>query len=89
MISKEPNDQGWECPTGCGSCCYGVTVALGRSVLISINPNEACRYLGPYGCSLPRSARPPECLNYLCPTVAENTEDYLDDGYQENEQIIF
>jgi len=33
------------------------------------NPHEACRFLGPQGCSLPHRSRPWICSWYICPDL--------------------
>jgi hypothetical protein len=65
-------DLGWECPTGCGECCYHP-----GDFAKPYREDGFCKNWSDDGCTLPRWERPRVCLDYLCPEVAKNTKDYL------------
>lgn len=71
------------CPWCPAPCCIDARVWLDHADLAFIhlaglepppaqlrdNVNQICRYLGPKGCSLPRTSRPWVCTWHLCPTM--------------------
>lgn len=64
--------QDWECPTGCGECCY----RPGYKFAKPYREDGYCRHWDDTGCTLPREERPTVCRAYLCPDVARNTPGY-------------
>lgn len=69
------------CPRCLDPCCLSARVWLDFRDLLFLHltgqalpvaqlrsrPGQACRYLGPKGCTLPRLSRPWVCAWYLCP----------------------
>jgi hypothetical protein len=63
--------QSWECPTGCGSCCFDPQIKACRPTV-----GGWCKHHTDIGCKLPDKERPWQCNEYLCEEVAANTPGY-------------
>ena len=50
--------------------------------------SEACAYLGPKGCRLPRLSRPWVCTWYLCPEQKARMQAWSEEERREVEEVI-